>query len=158
VKAAKVDKRKPNHHDSDTKSDGTVEDGSDEGSDPEEAAIWKVRLTGNVKPVLLIESIQAMKASLPKADEDESGEDVDDDDDVDDEDSPGDHSIQDSESDEHAFSDTDTDTDIGEGEEASSDGEGDNNVNWEFDGVGISGVDDSVNPDSLWTPVETYRV
>ena len=54
MKAAKVDKRKANHHDSDTKSDGTVEDGSDEDSDPEEAAIWKVRLTGNVKPVLLM--------------------------------------------------------------------------------------------------------
>ncbi len=154
MKAAKVDKRKADHHDSDSKSDGTVEDDSDEGSDPEEAAIWKVRLTGNVKPVLLIESIQAMKASLPKADEDESDEEVDDDDDIDDEDSPGDHSIQDSESDQHAFSDTDT----GEDEEASSDAEDDNNANWEFDGVGISGVDDSVNPDSLRTPVETYRV
>jgi ribosome biogenesis protein MAK21 len=151
VKAAKVDKRKANHHDSDSKSDGTVENGSDEDSDPEEAAIWKVRLMGIVKPVMLTESIQVIKASLPKADEDEDDEDVDDDDDVDDEDSPGDHSIQDSESDEHAFSDTDTDTDTdtGEYEEASSDAEDDNNANCEFDGVGISGVDGSVNPDSL---------
>jgi hypothetical protein len=57
VKAAKVDKRKVNHHDSDTGSDGTAEDGGDDDSDPEEAAIWKVRLTGNVKPVLLMEPI-----------------------------------------------------------------------------------------------------
>jgi ribosome biogenesis protein MAK21 len=153
VKAAKVDKRKATHHDSDTKSDGTVEDGSDEDSDPEEATIWKVRLTGIVKPVLLIEPIQAMKASLPKAEEDEDGEDVDDDDDVDDEDdSQVDHSIQDSESDEHASSDTDTEED----EDASSDAEDDINVKWEFDSVGSSGVDGSVNPDALWTPIETY--
>ncbi len=46
VKAAKVDKRKANHHDSDTESDRAIEDGSkDEDSDPEEAAIWKVRPT-----------------------------------------------------------------------------------------------------------------
>lgn len=143
MKAAKVDKRKANHQDSDTNSDGTVEDGSDGDSDPEEAAIWKVRLTGYVKPVLLMDPIQAMKASLPKAEEDEDGEGVDDDDDdVDDEDdSPVDNSIQDSESDEHVFSDTDAE------EEASSDGEDDVNVDWELDGVGVSGVDDLVNSD-----------
>jgi hypothetical protein len=46
VKAAKVDKRKANHHDSDMESDGAIEDGSrDEDSDAEEAAIWKVRPT-----------------------------------------------------------------------------------------------------------------
>lgn len=144
MKATKVDKRKANHHDSDTKSDGTVEDGSDGDSDPEEAAIWKVRLAGNVKPVLLMEPIQAMKASLPKAEESEDGEDVDDDDEVDDEDdSPVDHSIQDSESDEHIFSGTDTE----EEGEASNDAEDDVNVNWELDDVGVSGVDDSVSSD-----------
>jgi hypothetical protein len=160
VKAAKVDKRKANHHDSDTKSDGTVEDGSDEDNDPEEEAIWKVRLTGSVKPVLLIEPIQAMKASLPKAEEDEydeDDEDVDDEDDVNDEDdSRANHSIRDSESDEHASSDTDTDTE--EDEKASSDDEDGININWEFDGVGFSDVDGSVNPDPLRTPVETYNV
>jgi hypothetical protein len=158
VKAAKVDKRKANHHDSDTKSDGTVEDGSDEDNDPEEEAIWKVRLTGSVKPVLLIEPIQAMKASLPKAEEDEYDEydeDVDDEDDVNDEDdSRANHSIRDSESDEHASSDTDTEED----EKASSDDEDGININWEFDGVGFSDVDGSVNPDPLRTPVETYNV
>jgi hypothetical protein len=158
VKAAKVDKRKVNHHDSDTKSDQTVEEGSDGDNDPEEEAIWKVRLTGSVKPVLLIEPIQAMKASLPKAEEDEDDEDdedVDDDDDVDDEDdSRADHSIQGSEFDNHAASDTDTEED----EEASSDAEDGININWEFDGVGFSDVDGSVNPDPLRTPVETYSV
>lgn len=144
-----MDKRKANHHDSDTKSDGTVEDGSDEDNDPEEEAIWKVRLTGSVKPVLLIEPIQAMKASLPKAEEDEDDEDVDDEDD-----SGADHSIRDSESDEHASSDTDTEED----EKASSDAEDGININWEFDGVGFSDVDGSVNPDPLRTPVETYNV
>jgi hypothetical protein len=158
VKVAKVDKRKANHHDSDTKSDGTVEDGSDEDSDPVEAAIWKVRLIGTVKPILLMEPIQVMKASLPKAEEDEDDEavddDDDDDDDVDDEDdSRVDHSIQNSESDEHASSDIDT-----EEEEASSGAEDDINVNWESDGVGFSGVDGSVNPDPLRTLVETYSV
>jgi ribosome biogenesis protein MAK21 len=153
VKAAKVDKRKANHHDSDTKSNGTVEDGRDEDSDPEEAAIWKVRLTGNVKPVLLIEPIQAMKASLPKAEEDEDDEDVDDGDDVDDDDSRVDHSIQDSESDEHASSDTDAEED----EDASSGAEDDMNGRWEIDSVGFSGAEGSVNPDPLRTPVETYR-
>lgn len=153
-----MDKRKANHHDSDTKSDGTVEDGSDEDNDPEEEAIWKVRLTGSVKPVLLIEPIQAMKASLPKAEEDEYDEydeDVDDEDDVNDEDdSRANHSIRDSESDEHASSDTDTEED----EKASSDDEDGININWEFDGVGFSDVDGSVNPDPLRTPVETYNV
>jgi hypothetical protein len=151
VKAAKVDKRKANYHDSDTKSDGTVEDGSDGDSDPEEAAIWKVRITENVKPVLLMEPIQAMKASLPKAEEDEDDEGVDDDDDVG---GGDDHSIQDSESDEHVFSDTDTEV---EDDEAPSDADDDVNVNWELDGVG-SGVDDSVSSDLLRTPVETYSV
>lgn len=147
-----MDKRKANHHDSDTKSDGTVEDGGDEDSDPEEAAIWKVRLTGNVKPVLLMEPIQAMKASLPKAEEDEYDEDVDDDDDIDDDDSRVDHSIQDSGSDEDASSDTDTEED----EDASSDAEDDINGKWEFDSVGFSGAEGSVNPDPLRSPVETY--
>jgi len=46
VKATKVDKRKAKHHDSDTETDGAIEGGSrDEESDPEEAAIWKVRPT-----------------------------------------------------------------------------------------------------------------
>jgi ribosome biogenesis protein MAK21 len=143
VKAAKADKRKVNHHVSDAKSDGTVEDGSDEDSDPEEAAIWKVRLTGNVKPVLLIAPIQAMKASLPKAEDDEDGEDVDDDvdDDDDDDDDDVDHVFQDSESDGHASFDTNTEEDEG----TSSDAKDDINVNWEFDGVEFSGVDGSVN-------------
>jgi len=161
VKAARADKRKANHRDSDTKSDGTVEDVSGEDSDPEEAAIWKVRLTGNVKPVLLMEPTQAMKASLPKAEEDEDDEDVDDDDDggddddVDDEDdSRVDYSIQDSESDEHASSNTDPEED----EEASIDAEDGVDVNWESDGVGFSGADGSVSPDSLRTPVKTYSV
>jgi hypothetical protein len=52
VRAAKVDKRKAKYHDSDTKSDGAIEGGSsDEDSDSEEAVIWKVGLTGNVRPV-----------------------------------------------------------------------------------------------------------
>ena len=43
VRAAKVDKRKAKDHDSDAKSDGTIEDGSiDEDSDSEESVIWKV--------------------------------------------------------------------------------------------------------------------
>lgn len=46
MKTIKVDKRKANHNDNDSKSDGAVEDGEDEDSDPEEAAIWKVRVTG----------------------------------------------------------------------------------------------------------------
>lgn len=158
MKAAKVDKRKANHHESDAKSDGAVEDGSDEDSDPEEAIIWTVRLAGNVKPVLLIEQIQTIKSSLPKAeedeDEDEDDEDEDDEDDVDDDDSRVDHSIRDSESDEHAFSDIDT----GEDEEASGDIEDDTNVNWELDDIEFSGVDGSVNSDSLRTTVETYSV
>ena len=152
MKVAKVDKRKANYHDSDTKSGETVEGGSDEDSDPEEATIWKVSLTGIMKPVLLIERIQAMKASLPKPEEDEDVDD-DDDDDVDDEDdSRVDHSIQDSESDEHASSDTDTE----EGEDASSDAEDDIDVKWESDSDGFSGVDGSVNTDPLRTAVETY--
>ena len=84
-----------------------------------------------------------MKASLPKAEDDEDDEDVDDDDDR-----RVDHSIQDSEYDEHAFSDVDTEED----EEASSDAEDDVNVNWELDGAGVLGVDDSVNSDLLRTP------
>ena len=151
MKAAKVDKRKANHDDSDAKSDGTVEDGSDEDSDPEEAAIWKVRLTGNVKPVLLMGPIQAMKASLPKAEEDEDGEDVDDDDG---DDSRVGHSNEDSESDEHAFFDTNTEED----EEASSEAKDDVNVNWELGGAEVSDVDDSVNSDLLRTPVSKLTV
>lgn len=148
MKAAKVDKRKANHHDSNTKSDGTVEDGSDEDSDPEEAAIWKVRLIGTVKPILLIGPIQVMKASLPKADDDDDDDDegVDDDDDVDEDDSRVDYSTQDLESDEHASSNTDT-----EEEEASSDAEDDIDVNWEIDSVGSSDVDGSVNLNPLRT-------
>jgi hypothetical protein len=50
VKAAKTDKRKSKFHDSDTKSDGAFEGGaSDEDSDPEEAVIWKVGPTRNVR-------------------------------------------------------------------------------------------------------------
>ena len=42
VRAAKVDKRKAKNHDPDAKSDGTIEDGSnDEDSDPEEAVIGR---------------------------------------------------------------------------------------------------------------------
>ena len=154
MKAAKVDKRKANH-DSDTKSDGTIEAGSEEDSDPEEAAIWKVRLTENLKPVLLIEPKQAMKASLPKVEESEDDEDVDDDDDddVDDEDdSHVDHPIRDLEFDESASSDTGTEEDKG----ASSDAEDGINANWESDGVGFSDVDGLVNPDFLRNSVETY--
>jgi len=151
VKATKADKRKAKPHDSDTESDGMVKDGSgDEDSDLEEAAIWKVRLTGYMRPVLLIEPIQAMKASMPKAEDDEDedvdgNDDGDDDDDVDvdiddDEDSPVDYSIQDSESDEHASSDTGDQSD-----EGSSVAEDNNiNVDWEFDGIGFSDADNSV--------------
>ena len=157
VKAAKVDKRKANH-DSDTKSDGAVEAGSEGDSDPEEAAIWKVRLTENLKPVLLIEPKQAMKASLPKAEESEDDEDVDDDFDdfdIDDEDdSHVDHPIRDVESDENAS------YDIGmkEDERASSDAEDGINADWGSDGVGFSDVDGLVNSDFLRNLVETYSV
>lgn len=154
VKAAKVDKRKANH-DSDTKSDGAVEAGSEEDSDPEEAAIWKVRLTENLKPVLLIEPKQAMKASLPKAEESEDDEDVDDDFDVDDEDdSHVDHPIRDVEFDENASSDTG----IKEDERSSSDAEDGINADWESDGVGFSDVDGLVSSDFLRNLVETYSV
>ena len=91
-----------------------------------------------------------MKASLPKVEEDE-----DNDDDVDDEDeSRVDYSTQDSESDERVLSDTNSEED----EEGSSDGEDD--INWEFGGVGLPGVDGSVSSDPLRTPApaETYRV
>jgi ribosome biogenesis protein MAK21 len=88
-----------------------------------------------------------MKASLPKADDDDDAEGVNDDDDVDDEDdSRVDYSTQDLESDEHASSDTDT-----EEEEASGDAEDDIDVNWEIDGIEFSDVDGSVNPDPLRT-------
>ena len=84
-----------------------------------------------------------MKASLPKAEEDEDV-DVDDDDDS----RVGD-SIQDSGFDEDASSSTDPEED----EEPSSDAEDGTNLKWESDGVGFSGVDGSVNPDPLRTPV-----
>ena len=96
-----------------------------------EAAVWKVCLTGNMKPVLLIESILAMKASLPKAEENEDDCDVDDH-----HESRLHNSIQDSESDDHMF----FDADLGEDEESSSDSEDDIHVNREFGGVGFSSV------------------
>lgn len=127
VMAAKVDRRKANHHNSDTKSDGTVEGGSDEDSDPEEAAIWK-----------------AMKVSMPKAEEDDADEDVDDNDIDDEDDIPVDHSIQDSESDDHASSDTNTEED----KRVSSDAEDGIKINWEFDGIEFSDVDGSAGSDT----------
>jgi hypothetical protein len=70
VRGAKVDKRKARNHDSDAKSDGAIKPApcgsSDEDSDPGEAVIWKVGPTGNVRPVWLMESMQAMKASMAK--------------------------------------------------------------------------------------------
>ena len=103
-----------------------------------------------MRPVLSMESIQAMKASMQKT---ESDEDVDNNDDIydDDDDSGVDYSIQNLESDEHVFSDTDTEED----EEGPTDAEEDINVDWEFNGIGFSDADDSVNPDNLWSAVET---
>ena len=96
-----------------------------------ETAVWKVCLSGNVKPVLQIEPIQAMKASLPKAEDDEDDCDVDDHDD-----SRVYYSIQDSEYDDHTLFDTDFEEDA----ESSSDSEVDIYVNREFGGVGFSWV------------------
>jgi hypothetical protein len=155
VRAAKVDKRKAKDHDSDAKSDGAIEPeggSSDEDSDPEEAVIWKVGPTGNVRPVWLMESMQSMKASMPKAtgDDDDGDEDVDIDDADDDDDSLVEHSdhdfIHDSEPDEQASSDI-------EGDQEELCAEDDGTVDWEFDGAGLSlstdasDVEDSVNLD-----------
>ena len=150
VRAAKVDKRKAKDHDSDAKSDGTIEDGSiDEDSDSEESVIWKVGRIGNVRPVWLTELMQAMKASMPKADVDDGdGDGDDDDDDDDDDDGLDEHSLHDSEPGEQSSSDTEGD------QEELGDAEDDGTVDWEFDGAGpslstdASDAEDSVNLDA----------
>ena len=149
VRAAKVDKRKAKNHDSDAKSDGTIEDdGNDEDSDSEESVIWKVGPVVNVQPVWLMESMQAMKDSMPKADDDDDGDDDDDDGDDDDDDSLVEHSIHDSEPDEQASSDS------GGDQEELDDGEDDGTVDWESDGAGLSlsteasDAEDLVSPDA----------
>jgi hypothetical protein len=45
---AKIDKRRPKDRGHDTKSSGGAENGSSD-EDPEEAMIWKVIATGNVR-------------------------------------------------------------------------------------------------------------
>jgi hypothetical protein len=47
---AKIDKRRPKDRGYDLKSPGGVEDGSGD-EDPEEAMIWKVIATGNVRSI-----------------------------------------------------------------------------------------------------------
>jgi hypothetical protein len=80
-----------------------------------------------------MESMQAMKASMPKADDNDDNSRVE-------------SSIRDSELDEHASSDSDED------QEGLRDTEDDGSADWEFDGVGLSSstdasdTDDSVNP------------
>jgi hypothetical protein len=120
-----------------------VEGGSsDDDSDPEEEDIWKVGPIGKLQPVWLTESMQAMKASMPKADGDD-----DDDDGVDDgdDDSLVEYPVY---PDEHDSSDIEGD------QEERSDAEDDGIADWEFAGVGSSSssdasdADDSVNPDA----------
>lgn len=142
VRAAKVDKRKAKHN-SDTESDGVVEGGgSDEDSDPEEEDIWKVGPVGILQPVWLMVSMQAMKASMPKADGDD-----DDDDGVDDGD-------DDSLVEYPVFPDEHDSSDIEANQEERSDAEDDGIADWEFAGVGLSSssgasdADDSVGLDA----------
>jgi ribosome biogenesis protein MAK21 len=147
VKAAKVDKRKTKYHDSDTKSDGAIEGGaSDEDSDPEEEVIWKVGSDWKMCDLVLdwlMESVQAMKASMPKAEGDDN------DDDEDDDDSRVESSIHDSDPDEHVSSDTEEE----DQEELSSDAEDDDGVDWEFDGVGMSSSTDAEDADDSVIPI-----
>jgi ribosome biogenesis protein MAK21 len=90
-----------------------------------------------------MESVQAMKASMPKAEGDEEVDDDDDDDD--DDDSRIESSVHASDSDEHASSDTEGD------QEELRDAEDDDSVDWEFDGVGLSSPTDAEDADDLVT-------